>query len=1188
MKNGFLLCVFFLIFSQLYTQTVLDEIPQEAYDNYADSYNYTFWDDNFKTNIFGDRKFSVQTNLFSLNVNYDKLNVQSLNINQNNLCPDQAFAESKADLFPIEYGGEIDFAVLQNGTIIHKKASNPTSFGNKDSQLAEYGTWLNRRFVSVYLDNNASFDLYYTGVEFTNWHNRLKMTFHVRPTTTIINGALQFSFEIPSIYNNKYNNGATYGFANNANAGFAVEGGSTVNSLTVQGNTVTVKTNQQNLLANTSYEVSLILYVTDSNLSSTYIPLPYQERGIQIQANQTKPNTAGTVTKRFDKDEGIHYLDITRYAMGYVHCQHVDRLQNIELTLQNTTNYVKRVRLCFQQIPNINVVGFNSLIRNDNGDPSGFPLQVSKNWHTSTNQLYSGEWIREYTEIIVPPNTNLNIDYSRTGAKWGETYSVSSHQLSVVGAGIPKGGWLEAALGSFGESITHSPDYAYGNSNVCDYRPFLVTNQNYQGTSTQCNWTGNVGGMDMWVYLNNFYQRIYQSEVKTRFQRYSPNLTETSVSAITSDKKLKLDYSFFLNRSDDYLRVFYKIKIKALQNTAFKRFDIFQLGSDNYNYHKGRSLFYGNQNGTIGQFAPTNDGSNNYTTSAFSLPGNDPWIWAGDGINTFGHGGLNIDTNNGMIIRSYKARIAGQTANTPYFRERSSSQGFSGPTGQNPTSYCLVTPPGVNSFFAGDSIELIVETVILPKQAGDYYGPNTNFDAALAAHGNSVGLFLREVQGNQVNLNSTTHTVDQTYPYSVTTINNEALVKMTGGKSYVPLIFKGLTEVSDPKLWKSDGSNCWQQVDQSVHGKDFWQADYQARSGTFDLVYNVNQDHPLDATATFHYHLGDAPLTPEVIVQSNYNNQGWTLDSIVNVYLNDEVHFAPAILQGGSTIFNVGTWSWSGPNGFSSTNRDIQFSSIVDAELGTYTVTYTSIYGCTVSQDFVLTCLAVDNNGNCLPRLTVNLTTFLEGPWDESANKMSTLLWQFGILPSGQPFNTAPWNYNGTEGTGWSNSDYPVNTVDWVLVSLRSSILANDVLDKAAGILLEDGTIELLSPMNNQGFNEVYVVVEHRNHLPIMTPVKVPIVNGILNYDFTLSNSYSGSSSGQKSMNGVWMMYAGNVDQSNPTGYEINSADRIIWGAETGTYNLYIESDFNLDRDVNGADRILWQYNNGTFSGIPK
>ena len=116
-------------------------------------------------------------------------------------------------------------------------------------------------------------------------------------------------------------------------------------------------------------------------------------------------------------------------------------------------------------------------------------------------------------------------------------------------------------------------------------------------SAQECSWTGNTGGSDMWVYTNENNQRIYQSQVKTRFQRYSPNLTETSISAYSSDNKLKLDYTFYLNRSDYFLRVYYKIKVKALEATAFNRFDIFQLGGDVYNLHKAQTVVYGNDEG---------------------------------------------------------------------------------------------------------------------------------------------------------------------------------------------------------------------------------------------------------------------------------------------------------------------------------------------------------------------------------------------------------------------------------------------------------------------------------------------------------------------------------------------------------------------------------------------------------------
>ena len=345
--------------------------------------------------------------------------------------------------------------------------------------------------------------------------------------------------------------------------------------------------------------------------------------------------------------------------------------------------------------------------------------------------------------------------------------------------------------------------------------------------------------------------------------------------------------------------------------------------------------------------------------------GEDPWIWAGDGTLIADLSDLDIDTNNGMIIREYNATFGGVSANTPYFRERSSSEGFASLWGGAPTSYCLVPPPGVTSFAVGDSVELLVETVILPKMNGDYYGPNTNFATALTIFDNSVNLFFREVQGNDIELTSPTNAVDATYPPTIMTNNNTALVTVAGGRGYVPLVFKGLDNVTDPQLWKSE-NDCWELVDQSLWGKDFWQADYQAKTGLFDLIYNVNQDIAGDGLATKSYYLGPVPPSPTIIVQTNYNYEGWTLENILAVYTGDYAHFAPAIFEGGVVSFDSGQWEWTGPNNFTASTRNIEFLSISDVDLGVYTVTYTNPYGCTVTQLFELSCTALDENGNCI------------------------------------------------------------------------------------------------------------------------------------------------------------------------------------------------------------------------------
>ena len=942
------------------SQTILNEINEASFNNYADTYNYTYWDDSWKSSISHHRSFSNQTNDYALNIDFTDLSIQSLLITDATNAASLGFHALKSNIFTNNYSGNIDYSILQSGTATYEKASNPTNTGNKDSQMAEYGVWCNRRFVSGNLTNSAPIEPYFTGIEFTNWHNRFKITFHIKPTTTIVNGQLKLAIEIPAEYLNYYNSGTLHAFGTDTNKGFVIKKGDSAESISIAGTTVTVLTTAQDFVADESYEVSILFHAVKENLSTTYTTAFDSESEITITANQTAPAVSDLSNNvSYSENEGLHVIDIPRYWMGQYNCNLVDEIQAIDISMTNSETEAKSVRLCIRQVPNINVTGFNSVICNANGDPAGLPLQVSKNWHTGVVQLYSGRWIKEYTEFIIPANTTLNFQYKRTGAKWGETYSASSHQLSVVGAGIPRGGWLEAALGSFGESITHSPDYAYGNTNGADIRPFLVTNEAYGGTSTECGWTGNTGGLDMWVYEDTNNTRQYQSEVKTDFKKYSPNLTETTIGAVSADRKLKLDYTFYLNRSDDYLRVYYKINIEALEAVSFNRFDVFQLGGDIYNIHNTQSVVYGNDAGSQGTFTPTNNGANDYTTTEIPLTGSNPWVWAGDGLSYAGaESGIDIDTNNGMIIRDYKATLNGVENNTPYFRERSSSIGYS--AGQNlninPTSYCIVTPPGTTSFAAGDTIELLVEVVVFPKLNGDYYGPNSNFEQALALYGNSYELLYRESLGNTINATSPTNTIDSLYPLTVETVDNTGLVTITGGKGYVPLVFSGVTNSSNPELWKTSDS-CWELVDQSVHGKDFWQTNFNPQTSTFDLIYNVNQDLTNDASAVIQYYLGTTPPQPSLVRQSTIAGNPSTSESELTAIADvDTVVLEPQLNAYGSTTNAIDlNYVWTGPNDFTHTGRVLDFDPIQETDEGDYAVTYTNAFGCTDTTTFTIT-----------------------------------------------------------------------------------------------------------------------------------------------------------------------------------------------------------------------------------------
>ncbi len=221
-----------------------------------------------------------------------------------------------------------------------------------------------------------------------------------------------------------------------------------------------------------------------------------------------------------------------------------------------------------------------------------------------------------------------------------------------------------------------------------------------------------------------------------------------------------------------------------------------------------------------------------------------------------------------------------------------------------------------------------------------------------------------------------------------------------------------------------------------------------------------------------------------------------------------------------------------------------------------------------------------------------DIRLWLEGVYDHSTSKMRSDLIDFTPFPNVQPYQAAPWNYPGTEGTGWGTNDYPTNTVDWVKVEFRSSTDPLSEVSSTAALLLDDGSlyfpnVEALTI--NQG-NSYYIVVEHRNHMAVMTPTSVPIVGNTIFYDFRGADSYSTIGVGQKELYpNVWAMIAGDGNQvADITGYDVNTVDIILWNQENGTFNTYSQSDFNMDGDVSALDKILWSINNGLFSSVRK
>jgi|GEM_PF-1973852 len=221
--------------------------------------------------------------------------------------------------------------------------------------------------------------------------------------------------------------------------------------------------------------------------------------------------------------------------------------------------------------------------------------------------------------------------------------------------------------------------------------------------------------------------------------------------------------------------------------------------------------------------------------------------------------------------------------------------------------------------------------------------------------------------------------------------------------------------------------------------------------------------------------------------------------------------------------------------------------------------------------------------GETLPGLDICVQ--LEGVYNIFEGNMNNNLETMDVLPQSQSYNEAPWNYNGTEQNEISN------VVDWLLVSFRTGVESNTQIARTAALLKTDGCIyfpnENILPAEFD--TPVYIVVEHRNHIGVMSAEPVNMVNNTLTFDFRTTQTYKNAGSyGQKQLaNGTWCMYTGNMEP-NESGYDINGGDKSIWVNDNGTFNEYLPSDLNHDGDINGADKGLWFNNNGIYSIVSK
>lgn len=529
-----------------------------------------------------------------------------------------------------------------------------------------------------------------------------------------------------------------------------------------------------------------------------------------------------------------------------------DALERVKLTLVNPGEQEQVARLLFAKGAggirhNIGspITGVSAILRDRDGFPTGIPVQLSKNWHTRPQGgVYAGTWVHGFSQVRMPAGARVELELTIAYGHWGGVPAASHAQLCLIGWGTNQR-WDESALGSWGESICYEPDQIQGRCSILDVRPAMVWSMNGR---KRWSWTHNVGGGDFFRFFTPGGERIPHAAMRAAYQRHGPCLTEVTYAGRLGEG-IRHAETVSLARTDDLVRGTYRIRMDVAEPAEFGRLVFFQIGADTYSYTREGKMVLGDETGVVKAWA-TQWGGNAYRMEPIECAGRLPWISLHDGSPRGKKKGEDAWANRGIVIRSWTARLGGRPAH-PWVAERGLSL-----HGTGSSTLDVVSPPGLTRLEPGDFVEATIEHIVLPQFATDYYGPNQALRETLSKHENTWRMVFREALENDRRVEVSRGTLEQLYPdVRVHASGDKAAFTLTGGLGYVPVTLTGLTSNRGAAL-RVDGDP----VDQSVHGRDFWQTDFDAASGLWSHTYNVaiSDGNP----HTIHFSVAEVPLDP--------------------------------------------------------------------------------------------------------------------------------------------------------------------------------------------------------------------------------------------------------------------------------------------------------------------------------------
>ncbi len=370
---------------------------------------------------------------------------------------------------------------------------------------------------------------------------------------------------------------------------------------------------------------------------------------------------------------------------------------------------------------------------------------------------------------------------------------------------------------------------------------------------------------------------------------------------------------------------------------------------------------------------------------------------------------------------------------------------------------------------------------------------------------------------------STDHGATYTNLSNVTYCKSIGIGKKMSGANY-PTVFIWGTVSGVTGLFRStDQGASWLRINDDAHefgGAPFLIGDknvegrvYQAPGGARGLIYWES-----------------SPCTPSSITPYVQVDGGsWQQTASASATEGVDVMFGPQPTTGGS-------WSWSGPNGFTSSTRQVYISNIQANQAGNYVATYTNDGGCQSTQTFVVTVSAPCTPSTITPYLLID-----GGTWQQTASASATV--GVSVMFGPQPSTGGSWSWIGPNGFTASTRDIYIYNIQF-----------NQAGDYVATYTNDTGC------QSTQTFN---ITVSYATG-SILREYWTGI-SGTAISDLTSNTNYPNSPSGSEQLTSL----------EGPTTWANNYGTRIrgyLHPTSTGNYTFWVAGDDNADLYLSSDD----------------